>query len=51
MYRVIMANTLPELENEVNRALQDGADLIGGVGCITVTGQHYVWFQAVMSWQ
>lgn len=49
MYRVITAATIAELENQVNKALQDGADLVGGVGYVgtSAVGQ---WFQAVMCW-
>lgn len=49
VYRVITAATLAELENQVNKALQDGADLVGGVGYIG-TSSGGQWFQAVMCW-
>ena len=48
-YRVITAQDLGILESEVNRVLQDGGELIGGIACVR-DGGYIIWSQAVMCW-
>lgn len=53
MYRVIATSDLGSLEREVNRILQNGGELIGGINCVRVSPEPHdvLWCQAVMCWE
>lgn len=46
-YRVIAMEDLASLESEVNRILEKGGELIGGIGCVR-DGGVIIWCQAVL---
>ncbi len=46
-YRVIATHSLSDLESEVNRILQNGGELIGGINAVK-TGGDVLWCQAVL---
>jgi len=48
-YRVVTSEDLGSLESEVNRILENGGELIGGIGCVR-DGGAVIWCQAVMCW-
>lgn len=47
-YRVIASHNLADLEMEVNRLVERGADLIGGIVCTELRSGQIMWAQAVM---
>lgn len=49
-YRVIASRSLADLESEVNRILQTGGELIGGISCVKLSSgmDDILWCQAVM---
>lgn len=47
-YRVITSSNLADLEMEVNRLIDRGADLIGGITCVELRSGQVIWAQAVM---
>jgi hypothetical protein len=49
VYRVITHQDLGVLEREVNRVIQEGGELIGGIACVR-DGGLIIWSQAVMCW-
>lgn len=47
-YRVITFNNLADLEMEVNRLVEKGAELIGGITFVELRSGQVVWAQAVL---
>lgn len=47
-YRVIASHNLADLESEVNRIVQNGGELIGGITCLERRSGEVLWAQAVM---
>lgn len=48
-YRVVSNHDLGLLESEVNRILDNGGELVGGITCVRDAGD-ILWCQAVMCW-